>query len=56
MADVTFYPIFLEEADIQVLCESLWHSVQRADIPDEDRERMHQLRERLNSLGAEDKS
>ena len=35
--------------DLDVLCESLWHSLSRADVPDEDIDRMRVLRERLNN-------
>jgi hypothetical protein len=38
-----------EPEDLDVLCESLWHSEQRADVPAEDHERLRALRERLNA-------
>lgn len=36
--------VLLSEDDVRVLMESLWHACQRADIPDEDRERARALR------------
>lgn len=39
--------VLLSDDDVRVLMESLWHSVQRGDIPDDDRERMHKLRQQL---------
>lgn len=37
----------LSDEDLRVLMESLWHSIQRGDISDEDRERAHKLREQF---------
>lgn len=37
----------LSDDDLRVLMESLWHSAQRADVPDEDRDRIRDLRKRL---------
>lgn len=34
--------------DVDILCESLWHSMARADIPDIERTRMSAIREQLN--------
>lgn len=47
--------IFFEydPVDVDLLCESLWHSGQRGDIPDDARERMHAIREQLNSTRVE---
>lgn len=39
----------LEQKDIVVLRESIWHSVQRPDIPDKDRDRLYQLRDHLRN-------
>lgn len=44
----------LSDDDARVLMESLWHSVQRGDVPDEDRERMHKLRDELGKKFNED--
>jgi hypothetical protein len=49
--DLTFFRY--EPADVDALCESLWHSLQRADIPDGERERMRAIREQLNSTRVE---
>jgi hypothetical protein len=38
----------LTQRELDVLCESLWHSLSRADVPDEDIDAMRELRERLN--------
>lgn len=32
-----------EQADVDALRESVWHAVQRGDIPDDDRARLHRL-------------
>lgn len=47
--------IFLkfDPVDIKLLCESLWHSVQRGDIPDDERARMSAILEKLNSTRIE---
>lgn len=34
--------------EMNVLCESVWHSVQRGDIPDDDREVLHDLYARFS--------
>jgi Zn-finger nucleic acid-binding protein len=39
---------WLDRRELDVLCESLWHSLARADVPDEDIDVMRELRERLN--------
>lgn len=39
--------LLLSDKDVDVLLESLWHSMQRADVPGEDHERMVNLREQL---------
>lgn len=39
--------VLLSEDDVRVLEEALWHAVQRADIPAEDRERARVLRTSL---------
>lgn len=39
--------LLLTDDDLRVLMESLWHSLQRADISNEDRDRLRDLRERL---------
>jgi hypothetical protein len=39
----------LDPEDAAVLRESLWHSLQRGDLPDDDRRRMDVLRERLSA-------
>lgn len=44
--DLTFFKF--EPVDVEVLCESLWHSLQRADIPDEDRSRLSDIRAQLD--------
>lgn len=38
----------LSDDDLRVLMESLWHSLQRADLPDEDYDRLRELRERFS--------
>ena len=40
----------LDDADLDVLCESLWHALSRADVPDDDLDRMRILREKFNEL------
>lgn len=40
-------------ADVDLMCESLWHSIQRGDISDDDRERMSAIRDQLNSTRVE---
>jgi hypothetical protein len=37
----------LTEHDVRIMMESLWHTVQRGDIPDEDRACAHALRTRI---------
>lgn len=37
----------LSDEDLRVLMESLWHTVQRADVSDEDRDRIRDLRKRF---------
>lgn len=49
-SDKVLFLVPLEKEDVEVLRESLWHSLQRADIPDKDRDRMYQLREDLIKL------
>lgn len=39
--------LLLSDKDVDVLLESLWHSIQRGDIPDEDRDRLYKLREQI---------
>lgn len=39
--------LLLTDDDLRVLMESMWHSIQRADLPDEDRGRLYELRERF---------
>lgn len=39
--------VLLSNDDVRVLMESLWHAAQRGDLSDEDRERVHELRDRL---------
>jgi hypothetical protein len=50
-SDLIFFKY--DPTDVDLLCESLWHSLQRADIPDDDRERMRAIREQLNSTRVE---
>lgn len=49
-SDNTSHLVSLDKKDIEVLCESMWHSLQRADVPPEDTDRIYQLRDRLISL------
>lgn len=35
--------------DVDITCESLWHSMQRGDISDYERERLRAIHEQLNS-------
>jgi hypothetical protein len=37
----------LTEHEVRVLLESLWHAVQRGDIPDDDRACAHRLSDRI---------
>lgn len=39
--------LLLTDDDLRVLMESLWHSVQRADVSPDDKERISNLRERF---------
>lgn len=39
----------LTQADLRVLRESIWHSVQRGDVPDADRARLHRLHDHLRN-------
>lgn len=47
MERVKIMPVLLSNEDGRVLMESLWHAVQRGDIPDDDRARAYALREKL---------
>lgn len=47
MERVKIMPVLLSDEDGRVLMESLWHAVQRGDIPDDDRARAYALREKL---------
>lgn len=38
--------------DLHILQEALWHAGQRGDLSDEDRARVHELREKLKDLDA----
>lgn len=40
----------IDDDDLKVLSESIWHAVQRGDVPDEDRERLHSLRDWFGKL------
>lgn len=53
MPDSDFIFFRYEPTDVDLLCESLWHSIQRGDISDNDRERMRAIREQLNSTRVE---
>jgi hypothetical protein len=43
-----FAKFWFDQRELDVLCESLWHSLSRADVPDADIDTMRVLRERLN--------
>jgi hypothetical protein len=47
MERMKIMPVLLSNEDSRVLMESLWHAVQRGDIPSNDRARAHALREKL---------
>lgn len=47
MERVKIMPVLLSNQDANVLMESLRHTCQRWDIPDEDRERARELRQKL---------
>jgi hypothetical protein len=38
--------------DLHILQEALWHAGQRGDLSDEDRARVHELREKLKEYDA----
>lgn len=44
---VTFFKF--DPYDVDIMCESLWHSVQRGDIPIYERDRLIVIRDQLNS-------
>lgn len=53
MPDPNLTFIKFEPADVDLLCESLWHSIQRGDISDDNRKRLSAIREQLNSTRVE---
>jgi hypothetical protein len=41
------FNVVLSVNDLHILQEALWHAGQRGDLSDEDRARVHELREKL---------